>query len=467
MSLLLNRIQKKQLPEQLLEQAFLNQKQFILDPNKRKCAFVMRRGGKSYALAIYLLYTALLNPNTKLLYMGLTKESAENIMWLNILEPLLYKFNIKYKLNKSSRVITLSNNSTIKLTGADASTYQIKKYLGAKYILVVFDEAQDIKNDLKYWIEDQLGPAMTDYGGTICVAGTAGRNIGTYWYRLTKPESDITNWSIHKWSGDDNIHMAQLLNDKIKELTHHNPNIQNDPGFRNQYLCQWVMDASDRVYLNSDSNILTDNSIISSLLSKDSKWQYLLGFDFGFVDDSAIVIAAFHKHDKNFYIIETFKQKALIVSDLAARIHQFKSKYNPIYMVGDCQSSQVVHTLRQQYSLPLTAAQKLGKEAHIAQMNTDFITNKIKIIKSLNEDLLKEYDNLTLNETLRVKGKFKEKDSKDNHAADAALYIHHFSKHWRSTPEIIPDPNISPMRLLTERKIRNANNTAFEEGLYD
>ena len=453
---------KNNIAELVLAEAFPKQLKFIKDPSKRKAAFVLRRGGKSFAIAIYLIYMALSHKATKCLYMGLTKDSAENIMWLNILEPLLLKLNISHKFNKTKKTITFENKSTIQLTGTDASDSQITKYLGGKYLLAIFDECQDIKHDLKHWIEDMLGPAMIDYGGTICCAGTAGRSIGRYWYDITQPESTLKSWSKHTWSADDNFNMGKLIKEEIEKLKIENPGIELTEGFRNQYLCEWVLDNIARTYHNTEKNILKDQILIDSLLNRDSKWKYMIGFDFGFEDDTAFVVGAFSKHDNTAYIVETFKKQHMITEDVANKLIELKNKYRPIYMVGDCQNKTLVQTLRQTYKLPLRAADKLGKEAHIASMNSDFTMNKIKIIEHLNQGLIEEWNSLIWDEKKRIKGVFKELDSKSNHAADACLYLHHFSKHFAATPEPEPDPN--PMRTEIENRAKfqlNKQNDAY------
>lgn len=462
---LINERHKNNLPELVLQEAYPVQRDFILDTSKRKAAFVLRRGGKSTAVALYLIYAAMTSPRTKSLYMAATKEAAENIMWLNIVEPILLKYNIPHQYNKSRKIITFQNKSTIQLTGADASDSQITKYLGGKYILAIFDECQDIKHDLKHWIEDMLGPAMVDYGGTICCIGTAGRSIGRYWYEITKPNSDIRSWAIHKWSAKDNPAMSELLEKEMARLKVENPNIEKTEGFRNQYLCEWVLDNTDRVYHSLDDNILKDETLITSLLNCDKKWFYMIGFDFGFEDDTAYVVGAFSKHDTNAYIVETFKKDKMVTEDLAVKLQELRDKYHPIYMVGDCQNKILVQTLRQQYRLPLREAEQRGKEAHIAAMNSDFTMNKIKIIKHMNEPLLLEWATLIWDEKKRLVGIFEEKASKDNHAADACLYLHHFSKHYRATPEPPPDPN--PMMTAAENRVKRQQNLHNSEYIQD
>lgn len=445
--------QQQNAPQAVLEQAFPAQLRFIQDPAKRKAAFVLRRGGKTTAIAIYMVWTCLSAPASKTLYFGKTSDSSENATWLKIFYPLLSKLNIPYR--KTKNLITFRNKSTIRLAGADATGEEVTKYLGTAYKLAVFDECQDLKHDLKYWIDELLGPAMIDEAGTICCIGTAGRALGRYWHDITRPDSTL-DWSVHSWTAEDNPHMAEKIKAEIERLKKANPNLEQDPGFRNQFRCEWVLDNVDRVYHNTERNILTDDQTKESLLKAETRWSYLLGFDFGYEDDTAIVVGAFSKHDPHFYIVETFKKPQMLTEEIAVKLKDLRDRYQPIYMVGDCQNKTLVQTLRQQYRLPLRAADKLGKEAHIAMMNSDFLMGKIKVIEDRNKGLLDEWSALVWDEKKRVQGVFKEQASKANHAADACLYLHHFSKHFAATPEPEPDPN--PMMTHAEQQLKRQLN---------
>lgn len=444
--LLQEKKKRENIPD-LLSCCFQEQRAFILDPNKRKGVFCPRRAGKSWALAVSLIFYALQFAKTKSLYFGLTEDSAKNVMWMNTVEVILNRFDIKYDATMKPLVITFENGSTIKFTGADATPQQINKALGGKYKNVVFDECQDIQHDLKSWIEDKLGPAMIDYGGTITCAGTAGSLMGErFWYQLTKQDAPrLGGWSISEWTAFDNISqdedgytIAQKMQDFLAEQRKITPGIELTPGYRQQYLNQWVVETDARIYkYNSAKNSLKDTDIIDSLLKKDPKWKYIFGMDYGYEDDTTLIVGAYSKHDPNSYIVETFKKPKMTTQDIAETIIEWKLKYKPVFIVGDCQNKTLIETLRSQYRIPITPAQKLGKFAHIAAMNSDFLTGRIKVIESLNKPLIEEWNELTWDEKKRLLGNYVENQSKDNHAADAALYLHHFSKHYRATPEEI------------------------------
>ena len=414
-------------PVDVLSAAFQNQREFILDSSRRKAAFVARRSGKSYMIGIYLLHIALSKPLVKCLYFGKTQDAARNVMWLHIIFNLLEKFNFKqgkdYKYNKNMQEITFSNGSMIKLTGADANDTQIEKALGGKYALVIFDECQVIKHDLERWIKDRLGPAMVDEQGTICMTGTAGDYMGDFfWYKVTNSDGlKEPGWSVHTWKWFDNIHMKELISKELDDLKSLNPDIEQTPGFRQEWLCEWVIETSGRIYrFDPAKNILQDLEKKKSILSSEHEWKFIIGMDFGFEDDTALVVGAFSKFDPICYIVDSFKKPKMLTQEVAETILVWRDKYKPVFIVGDAQNKTLVETLKIQYRLPIVPAHKLGKEAHIAAMNSDFITSKIKVFDT-NVALIKEWNELTWQENKRMLGIYKENPSKDNHLADACF----------------------------------------------
>jgi hypothetical protein len=182
---------------------------------------------------------------------------------------------------------------------------------------------------------------------------------------------------------------------------------------------------------------LRDPAKIESLLNHDPKWKYIIGIDFGYEDDNALVVGAFYKHDPNCYIVDSYKQNHMQLDELAVLILEWRDKYKPVFIVGDAQNKVVIETLRGKHRIPIVAASKLGKFSHIVTMNSDFLQGKIQVIEANNRALIKEWDELTWAEKQRLLGEYKENPSKANHGADACLYLHHFSTHYRATPEPI------------------------------
>lgn len=425
-------------PPDVLSAAQDYQKEFILDPSRRKAVLGARRVAKSFTFGIQLLHTCLNNKSVKCLYFGKTHEVAQNIMWLDIIFNLCERFDIKHVYNKNLQRVTFENKSSITLTGAGATDKQIERAIGGKYKLVIFDECQIIQNDLERWIKYRLGPAMVDLKGTICMGGTAGDYMGEhFWYKVTNDTGTREpGWSVYKWEWHINSYMKDLIAEELNNLKSLNPGIENTPGYRQEWLCEWVIETSSRIYkYDPTKNAIKDEVITASLKSAESKWKYIVSADFGFEDDTAFVVQAFSKHDPTHYIVESYKKKHLLTDDVAEHFIALNKKYKPIHMVVDAQEKRLAEDLRLRYRLPIVPANKLGKVTHIAFMNSDLMISRVKVIEATNRELIKEWNELNWAEKQRVAGDYKENPSKNNHLADAALYGHHFSKHFRATPE--------------------------------
>lgn len=376
---------------------------------------------------------------------------------------ICFNFKIPIKINKTEKTITFENKSYIKVSGSDADDKQIDKALGGKYKLAIFDECQSITHDLEYWIRQKLGPAMVDLDGTIIMMGTAGNMMGEkFWYRVTKQDGPREpGWSVHSWTRYDNPHMKDKIEEHIQKELKHDPDFLNSQEYQQEWLCNWISDPSGRIYrYNAEKNALKEFSLMESLCKPDlRRWKYILGFDTGYEDDTAIVIGAYSYYDKCFYIVESFKKPKMLIDDIAELFFQFIEKYHPTYIVGDGTNKTLIETLRQKHGIPIQSAKKLGKEAHIAFMNSDFRKSKIKVIEDNNKALIKEWAELTSDENKRTLGIFKENPTKDNHLADACLYLHHFSKHFRATEE--------PKMTDEEHRIQHVITVARKENLME
>ena len=223
---------KRQIVLSLDAQLFPEQVRFLNDPAYLKALLCARRAGKTTVMGVGLLRQALRFPNRKFLYLGLTKEAAEEAIWTDVLEKvLLEKFpgGDEYDYNSTSKVLSFRNGSSIRLGGVDASPRDMSRLLGRKYSEVDIDECQDHTQDLQTLLEDKLQPLVNDYrgkgGGRIVLAGTPGVKMGGhFWYRVTKHDTDgepdpgrLPGWSVHEWASAKNPNYVEQFLDYCRE----------------------------------------------------------------------------------------------------------------------------------------------------------------------------------------------------------------------------------------------------------
>lgn len=402
----------------LLDDHFSQQTNFIKDPAKLKALFCTRRAAKSYTGGLYMIKEALENPSVNCLFIGLTRASAEGIVWKDILKEIDKKHHLNISFNQTKLTATLPNGSVCWATGVDADEDEMNKLLGKKYKLVILDEASMYSVNLHQLIYGVLKPAVADQRGTICMMGTSSNIIKGLFY-------DITNkiepgWSLHTWTAFDNPYVAKQWQEELDEIKASRPLFMNTSLYKQWYLNQWVVDEDKLVYkYKADLN-----DYLNLPYYQYGSWSYVLGVDLGYEDASAFTICAFHENDPILYIIETSKQSKMDITDVANRIKFFQTKYPQIYkVIIDGANKQAVEEMQKRHGIALTAADKTGKSDFIEIMNAELIQGKIKVNLQLATDLIDEWKSLVWKlEGDQISIPRKENEACQNHLTDATLY---------------------------------------------
>lgn len=413
--------------------AFPKQLEFIKDTSKLKALFCTRRAAKSYTGGLYLVQEALRNANCNCLFIGLTRQSAKGIVWKDVLKDINKRYNLEMQFNGTELTATAKNGSIIYVTGADADEEEMEKLLGKKYKLVIIDEAASFNVDLRRLVYGILKPATVDQGGSICLLGTSGNLTTGLFFDITTGREQ--GWRLFKWSAFDNPHIAKQWQQELDEIKRDRPLFMETPLFKQWYLNEWVIDLEKLVYrFNYGRNEYTS----LSLLPHKATWQYVLGVDLGYdPDPSAFVVVVFNEHDPTLYIIDTFKQTEMDITDVANRIKWYKKQYGIDRVVIDGANKQAVMEMQKRHDIGLTTADKTGKVDFIQIMNAEMIQGKIKLSSECQE-LKDEYLNLIWDEKSLKK---QEHPNCANHLTDAALYAWRFCYQFLSKPAGI-SPNL-------------------------
>jgi hypothetical protein len=180
----------------------------------------------------------------------------------------------------------------------------------------------------------------------------------------------------------------------------------------------------------------------SGLPEEQGPWHLLLGIDLGFVDDSALVLAAYSEQLRELRHVYDFKSPGMTVDDLMEEIIHIIDRYGrPDAIVADVAgggSKMLIETLNSRYGLGIEPAQKRDKQDHIELVNSDFHSGRIKII--VGSDLAHELSGLQWDLSRNSKiilsrtGRLQEDPSCPNHLCDAFLYLHRFAHHFWSVP---------------------------------
>ncbi len=394
---------------------FSQQLEFINDSSKRKAALCTRRAGKSFAVSRYLIQEAIDKPETLCVYIARTREAAKRILW-NMLKQADKQYRLGIRFNNASLIAKFPNGSEIIFTGANDAS-DVDKLRGAAFSLAVLDEAAFFNIDLKELVRDVLSPALLDSDGTLAMISTPNSQCAGLFYDIT--ELGKFGYSVHKWSIRDNPYMTQAVKSVQRDVRSGilDP---TDPSYKREYEGLWVKDDRSIVYKYSDMNIYKE-------LPENCFWEYLMGIDLGYHDPTAFIIAAYSEDHEELFILEQFKQKNMLTSDVEDLIKEFQSRFNFSKIVVDTgggASRMVLETFRDRTGLAIEPAKKSGDKAGLIKlMNADLARGLIKVKQD--SELLEEWDKLQFN----LAGTAEDKRF-DNHLSDAALYTWMESRHF-------------------------------------
>lgn len=148
------------------------QSEVASDNHRFKTVVAGRRSGKTYLSIREICYHARL-PNQNIFYITASYRQAKMIAWKLLKERLLDLRWVK-KINESELQITLKNNSTVSLKGAES----IDSLRGVSLSYCVIDECADVDPDL---FPEIIRPALADQkGGCLFITTPKGKSNWTY-----------------------------------------------------------------------------------------------------------------------------------------------------------------------------------------------------------------------------------------------------------------------------------------------
>lgn len=426
-------VKRKPKPVDLTDPNFAFQTAFIRDPARFKAAQCTRRAAKSYADGIGLFEAACNNPRVSCLYIAMTLESARNTMIKDIMEPINDEFKLGARFFERPLVTELPNRSMIYYTGVDANEKEKKKLWGQKYKRVVIDEGGGYSINIEELINSVLRSSLIDYQGDLWFTGMPTNNINSFFFSVVNGK--VPGWSIHKWSAADNPYIQEKFLAEIEEMKRINPLVVETPWFKQMYLNEWVVDLSALVY-----KFNVERNLAKELPRSQIPWNYVLGVDLGYEDDTAFSILAFHDHFSEVYGIESFKKKNMDLFEVSDQIKSLRKTYPFFKILIDGSNKQAVETMRKRMGLPeLIAAEKRGKADFIEILNSELIQGKIKLLEGQNDPLIKEWQELIWDEKRAEKV---EHSACANHCADSWLYPWRFTYSYLSQkPAPTPAPS--------------------------
>jgi len=432
------------------EHCFDKQIKFIEDPAKFKTAVCSRRAGKTEACAADLWDTAEKFPGVNVLYITLSRVTAKRIIW-KILLSLRRKYDPDAKVDNTDLTITLTNGSTIYLSGAKDES-EVEKLRGMSFKKVYIDECQSFRSYIESLVDDIIVPALYDHDGSLILIGTPGPLCSGYFYNAAHG----TGWSQHKWTMLDNPWIkikSGKTPEEILRLERERRGITAaNPTYRRESLGEWVQDTNSLVYtFNTQKNIWQK--------FPEGKMDYIFGVDIGYVDSDAIAVLGYNHSDNNVYLIEEIVAAKQDITTLANKVKELKATYNPLKIVMDAGAlgKKIQEEIRVRHGLFMEAAEKTRKFEFIELLNDDLRTAKFKAFTGSlfeQDSYLVQWD--------RTKPKLTISDTYHTDIGDAVLYAWRECKHFfiDLQPESVHRDSDRYMELLEQKLADQMNKPA-------
>ncbi len=404
-------------------------------------AVCSRRAGKSFGLAYKILIALLRYNGCEVAYVCLTRERAKSIIWpalRDLCASIGFVEGKDFRFREDNGSFRLMHNKSTMTTFGCEDRRQLEKLRGAKYPLIVFDEAQAMPYYLLDAISDIAEPATMDYGaeGQILITGTPNAACAGAFHDITT--GTIAGWEVHHWTFRDNPHIPDKEEWIAQKMVRSGWD-EYHPTYLREYCGQWIRDEDGRVYkISSDVNVVGE---WPEHLTDD--WEFYLGVDLGYNDPSAFVVSAASESLGQMYALECHKESRMLASAVAVKILKYKNQYPISRVVVDTggYGKSIAEELRIKHGIDVVAAEKQRKYAHIELLNSDLGGGQVKIVKPGCDDLISEMFLLQWDEASMATGKPKEDRRTPQHLCDALLYswrdTHIQSDEWLENPPVI------------------------------
>lgn len=417
---------------------FGKQRDFIEDPSQFKVACCGRQSGKSHGAALALLKAAVAKAGSTPVYINMNRASAQFIIW-----PPLIELNEKYELGiefiKTTSDIRLPNGSVIKVFGAGSLREMDKiRGIGATLNLVVLDEAQNFGNDMYKLIREILLPATVTHKAPILITGTPNAACAGPFYDIVhgggemfKNKRGKYGWSLHGWTMVENPHIPDV---EEQYQAHMEANDWNkaSPGFRREYLGEWVRDTEGLCYYNQKSMLVP-----SFPRERANDWMYLLGVDVGTVDPWAFTVAAVSRDIQATYVIESYSTHITTI-EAGDEIERLRESYPFSNIIVDT-GGQGANSVKQwKDTHPTIPAEPVKKgygsvDMGISIMNADVQAGRLYFVEPTTRELLAERSALIWDHKTSPTGarRVKRGDGYPDHCADSCRYLYTKVRTWK------------------------------------
>lgn len=442
-------------PFELASLLFPQQLPFGESTARYETAVTPRRAGKTYAIAAKLLKVAREKTGCVALYITLSRNNAQRIVW-ETLKEMNRVHGLGGEVRAGELCIAFPNGSRVFLSGANDRT-EVEKFRGLALGIVVIDEAQSFPNYIEQLVDEVLAPALTDYAGTLSLVGTPGPvPIGYFHDKVTSPE-----WTHHGWTVFDNIHLAaksgrttqSLLDDELKRRGV----MVDEPSIQREWFGRWSIDVNSLVYRYDMERNHRNPEPCS---------DFVIGVDLGFDDADAIAVLGWSPSRPDLELVYEWVGAKQTITTLMEQVRVAYERYKPLAVVADTGGlgKKIAEEITMRTGIPIEAADKARKLEHIELLN-DFMRSG-RFFASKTSRFAQDCQKVEWDRRNPERPKISERFHSD--ICDAVQYASTRALQWLHEPEKPKAPKMNSVEYFEQmQEIEEARQEAYLQAGFD
>ena len=349
------------------------------DKKKRNFFYCMggaRRAGKTEVMSRVILIMEERQRIGDFFLGAMDIEKVKSLYWNRIM-ALSKRYGYGFVENKSSNmIITPANNRIFFKSIRDKRVIEWAR--GEKFKFALVDEAQTAVDDNLYeLIEYSLGPAMSDLGGKIVLAGTPPPVHKGIWYEWRIKDTPGVKKFVLDYKKNNFIdpELREAYLDQIRARRGLEKG-KEDAKFKNEYFDACIEDFESLIFRYNE-----EKNGFSSINIPLADRRYVIGYDIGYDDADAICVLCYSLHHKEVYLIEEHVGTKQTLEEPAAVLMAMRTKYAnaPIIVDTGGLGKKIGQDLMHRYKLNIIPAEKSEKGGWIHTMRDSLHRGDLKI----------------------------------------------------------------------------------------